>query len=267
MLKKMILFLRFPILLAVLCAGAYYVAAQVTTRLASTTAAPRAFVPYTLEQHTVARTKTGALEVTEQRIIAVRSDGSEVWLGTFPGRKAMGPIRKIVRSNGWTTIALEKISARISQMLPAREQQARHEKVLDAAKECRFAYEKPVGTGTLLGIRVSVSEYSQSPDRRDTNWRALDYECAVIATRHERLRDGKWTVDVESVPVLFAGGEPKAELFDEGFYDQLQEMPPSEAQRRVYAALNITEAQCPRCFNPTTVEKLDSDYFSNQASR
>lgn len=62
---------------------------------------------------------------------------------------------------------------------------------------------------------VSISEYSDSPGRKATNWRALDYECAVIATRTERLSDGKGTVDVESVPVLFAGGEPKAKLSDE----------------------------------------------------
>lgn len=38
-----------------------------------------------------------------------------------------------------------------------REQQARHEKVLDATKQCRFAYQKPpsnvpVPTGVYFGI-------------------------------------------------------------------------------------------------------------------
>lgn len=139
--------------------------------------------------------------------------------------------------------------------------------MLDAANQCRFPYETSGGTGTMLGIGVSIAEYSDSPGRKVTQWRALDYECAVIATRHERLRDGKWTAEIESVPVLFTGGEPQAELFDEGFYSQLQEMSPSEAQRRMYAALNITESDCPRCFNPATTANLDSEYFANQTMR
>lgn len=114
MMKKTALYLRFPALLTVLCVGSYYVAAQVTTRLTQAATTPRSFIPYTLEQHTLARTQTGAVEITEKRITAVRSDGSEVWFGTFPSRPDAKPIRKIIRSNGWATTAVEQIGARIS---------------------------------------------------------------------------------------------------------------------------------------------------------
>ncbi|MBY0374692.1 MAG: hypothetical protein K2Q23_11900 [Bryobacteraceae bacterium] len=223
------------------------------------------FVPHTLETQTFAPDEHGQVRMTERRLTAMKSDGTEVWIGTIQARTGTGSMRRLIRANGFATTAVEAIGGKISQYLPAATRSGRATKATVAGPECRFSYEKSGGERTILGVRASVSEFQPSHDTRQAVMRALDYGCVVLGARHERLTDGKWTLNVELVPVLFKGGEPATDLFDEAFYEKLKEMPPSEAQRRLYSILNITEAQCPTCFNLQDLSRLDAEYFQRQS--
>lgn len=258
----------FLLLLLVACGAVflmtYWVGSQYRSIRAAKTARPPA-VPYTLESQTIAPGDDGQLRVSERRLTAVRSDGAEVWIGSIPTKAGTGSLRRMIRSNGFATTAIEAIGAKISQYLPQSTENGRSTKAEIAGVECRFPYEKSGGESTLVGIRVSVSEHQPSATQRQTVSRALDYACATIGVRFEDLMDGKWKLAAESTPIAFIGGEPAGELFDEEFYDQLKEMSPSQAQQKMYAVLGILESDCPACFNLQDLNRLDQDYYRRQS--
>lgn len=248
------------------CVGAFFVSRWLATGVSAARA--RTVLqgkPYTMMQITLARGKDGSAKVTEQRTIAVNRDGAEVWLSTFPGHPDSGPIRRIIRSDGRATIAFEKFALRMTQYIPTRALNARSSYAEDAGKECRFSYEADLGRSSLAGVAVSVSQYEPTKSRRQTVWRALEYGCAPIGVRVEDLVDGRWELFAESSIAWFKAGDPPSELFDEGWFEQMQEASPAEVLRRIAAATGVDSVQCPACYNPATLQQLENEYYKRQS--
>ncbi|MGC8881825.1 MAG: hypothetical protein ACP5UT_03250 [Bryobacteraceae bacterium] len=196
-------------------------------------------------------------------MIAVNQDGAEVWVSTFPEHPESGPIRKIIRSDGRATVALEKFALRMTQYIPTRVLSARNSYAEDAGKECRFSYEADLGRSVLAGVPVSVSQY-ETKTRRETVYRALDYGCAPMALRIENLVEGRWTMFAESTTVWFKPGNPSSDLFDEAWFSKLQEASPAEVLRRIAAAGGVDAVSCPACYNPAALEELEKNYHRYQ---
>ncbi len=220
--------------------------------------------PFTYQHLTVAHDLAGRATLTEQRTVAVRSDGSEVWVGTFPNKPEAGVLRKVMWSDGRAATIVEKLGIKMSQYLPLHLQRSREKAATAAGPDCRFGNETSGGAIEILGVKTAVSHRQSSATKRDTVWRALEYGCAVMAIRYEVLDQGTWKLQVEAVPVFFRDGEPARELFDETYYDRLDEVSPSEANRRVLADSGITAEQCPVCYDPHKLETLDRQYYANQ---
>jgi hypothetical protein len=253
----------FLLSIVTLCGGVYFTAKTLSSQAVKAQPGLGAgYIPYTLEQQTVAIGNSGAMEVTERRLVALKEDGSEIWISTFPNRPELGGMRRLVRSTGRMTVAIERIGATISQFLPASVIKAKRAIPSQAADQCRFPYETDRGVTLVAGVRVSTSEYLPGEGRRQTSWRALDFGCAIVKSRHERLIDGSWQLEVESVPIFFKGGPPSDDLFDESFF--FSEMTPSEAHRRMYDLIGVTPSDCPRCFNPRYFEFRDAEYWRLQ---
>ncbi len=236
----------------------------VQTKVLARTYSPR---PFTYQMVSIAPNSDGVPVITEQRTMAIRQDGAEVWLGTFPNKPEASPMRKIIRPNGYASTAVERLGLKISRYLTSDQASSREKIATSAGPACRFPYEKDHGETQLLGARVSISHRQQSDTVRQTVWRALDYGCFVLAARHENFDNGQWKLRIEAVPIFFQGGEPAQELFDESFYDRLEEVSPSEAQRRVQQAMGITPEKCPACYNPKQIELMDREYFANQRTK
>lgn len=106
--------LQLAIGLAFLCIGG---SLFVRTPPGPATANGRRFAPYTLETQTIAPDRNGVLQVTEERLVAVRTDGAEVWIGRFP-QSSLGPMRKLMLPDGRATTVAESLGIRLSRFLP-----------------------------------------------------------------------------------------------------------------------------------------------------
>ncbi len=220
--------------------------------------------PYTMMQVTVAVGQEGSAKVTEQKTIAINQEGAEVWISTFPQHPESGSIRRLVRTDGRASIAFEQFAVKMTQYIPTKILAARNSFPDDAGPECRFSYEKDLGRSVLSGVTVSVSEFMPSNARRETVWRALDYACTPMAVRIEQLTDGRWNLLAESSTVWFKAGDPAPDLFDEAWFERLQEASPSEVLRRIAAATGIDAVKCPACYNPAALEEIEKQYYRNQ---
>ncbi len=239
--------------LVVLCIGVLLCARWTTSlvRTARTQSLP--VVPYTLEFQTVEFSSDGVPSLGERRTVAVRADGSESWTGEWPGKKGQ-TIRKLLRRDGYVSTVIESIRAKMSAATGRDLAKIKAERAAAASNGCVYAGEEPGGAETILGVKVGVASVS-SKDLRVTSWRAVDFGCAVIKSRRERLVGGRWRPVIESVPLSFVPGEPSAALFDER--SSLDEVPPSEVLRRLAARDGVTAQQCPECFDATKLASLD----------
>lgn len=267
---KIVKYITYVLLMIASCVGAFVATQWNSSRFSFQQAAKtvnRTLVPFTLESQTVAPGPDGVLRVTEKRVTAVRGDGSEVWVGTLFSENGSRAVRKMIRPNGWVTTAIEAMGVKISMYLPVATKSGSESLRIAAGVDCRFSYEESRGERQIAGIRVSVSHYQQSPTYRRTNYRAIDYACVLVGTRIEKLQDGDWRLTVESTPIAFRGGEPAVELYEEGFYDKLKEMSPSQAQLTLATAMGIPESDFPSCFNTQTLSELDEDYYRHQTAQ
>ncbi len=253
-------------LFAACCAGSFLVFRWVTTGAASAQARTVLLgKPYSMMQITVARGKDGVPYITEQRTVAVNRNGAEAWVSTFPRHPESGVVRRLLRSDGRATIALEKVALRMTEYIPTRVFNARNSYASDAGRDCRFPHERDLGRSELAGIAVSVSQHEPSRTRRETVWRALEYACVPVSVRMEELVEGKWELLAESTLAWFKPGDPPEEFFNEAWFDRLQEVSPAEAVRRIAAAMGVDSVQCPACYNPAVLQELEKRYYANQS--
>lgn len=216
--------------------------------------------PYTLLLVTVAPGSDGRRHVTEQRTVAVRRDGTEVWIGVHPGQSYLGPLRRIIRPDGRATLAIERLSLRMTQFIPVR--------VADSSAEetaCRAPYEADLGSGVVAGVEVRGALYEIPQKTRTLRWDAPAYGCLTLALRHENWVDGRWRWLAEQRVLWFRPGDPDPKLFDEALFRKMKEASPAQLIRRVAEVTGVSPADCPACYNPAAIEEWDRQYFRNQS--
>lgn len=222
-------------------------------------------MPYTVMRLTVAQDRDGRRRVTEQRIEAVRGDGAAVWLGYHPAQPALGPLRRIIRTDGRTTLAIEKLSLRLTQYLPVEMVEARAAAQRFGAPECTSAGETALGGDVVAGVAVRVARQEVPRRIRTTFWRAPEYACLVMALVHEIWAEGRWQTYASQRAVWFRPGEPDPQFFDEGWIARMKEMSPAQLVRRIAEAAGADPADCPACYNPAAIEEWDRQYYRNQS--
>lgn len=222
-------------------------------------------MPYTAMRITVAQGKDGRRRVTEQRIEAVRGDGAVVWLGYHPAQPALGPVRRIIRADGRATLAIEKLSVRLTQSLPVEIVEAGPAARLFRAPGCVSAGESSLGGDVVAGVAVRVARQETAQRIRTTFWRAPDYACLAMALAHEIWAEGRWQPYASQRTVWFRPGEPDPQFFDEGWIARMKEMSPAQLVRRIAEAAGADPADCPACYNPAAIEEWDRQYYRNQS--
>lgn len=219
-------------------------------------------LPYTMTLLTVAPDRDGRLRATEQRTVAVRGDGAEAWVSYHPGQSALGPLRRIVRPDGRTTLAIERLSLRLTQFISVEVQEAGS---APAPQGCRAPYESDLGAGEIARVPVRGAAHETPGRSRTEGWDAPDYGCLTLATRHEQWRDGRWQLLAEQRAVWFRPGEPDPQFFDEAWLGRLRETSPAQLVRRIAEASGASPADCPTCYRPGEIEEWERQYWRNQA--
>lgn len=216
--------------------------------------------PYTLLLVTVAPGGDGRRHVTEQRTVAIRRDGAEVWIGVHPEQSYLGPLRRIIRPDGGATLAIERLSLRMTQFIPVR--------VVDAPAAdtpCRAPYETDLGIERLAGVEVRGALYEIPQKTRTMRWDAPGYGCLTLALRHENWVDGRWQWLAEQRALWFSPGDPDPQLFDEAFFRKMKETSPAQLIRRIGEVAGASPADCPACYNTAAIEEWDRQYYRNQS--
>jgi hypothetical protein len=221
--------------------------------------------PYTMTLVTVAQDSNGRRHATKQRTVAVRGDGAEVWIVFHPGQPRLGPLRRIVRPDGRTTLAIERLSLRLTQYIPVTLRDAGAAAGPRGPEACRAPDEAELGSAVLAGVPVQGAVREAPGRMRTEHWDAPAYDCLTLAVRHEHWREGRWQFLAEQRAVWFRLGEPDARFFDEAWFHRLRETSPAQLVRRIAEASGVSPADCPACYRPGAVEEWDRQYFRNQA--
>ena len=210
-------------------------------------------IPYMVTLREIIHAPDGTTRISRETTEAVRSDGSTVMGSAGKGRN-------VYFSSGLQVDTNDVDNTKTSMMNPYRNPASwlrdPNSKCLNSfdGKPMRSPPETLLSEETVAGYRTVKITTAKTTEGVITEWRALDYGCALVKDRWE-FSTNEFT---EKELVALVAGEPDATLFDVPVH--YREVPPSERM--------LGSKKERRTCNEETqklLQKLDEDYKRHAA--
>jgi hypothetical protein len=193
-------------------------------------------VPFTAKMRLVADPGTPQERIAGDRIVGIRSDGTEIFSESLKGRPAQDRVVRVTHPDGRVVVGVGPVTGKSSWFMDARAMRARQEMRRQMRENSCLSSPGQTITGhdVFHGLPVFVIE--TSPERRNNivihakSWMVPALDCFSIQSRIE-IRDANDNVLGVSLreTVSFEPGEPGDSLF--GNVAAAEEKRPSQLQR------------------------------------
>jgi len=168
----------------------------------------RAFAAIEIEKRFDA---TGIERYQEQRIYAVRSDGSSVWLANRLGPDGQaGTVGEIVDLANQRVISMDGFtgSTTTEQLTPSE---------LGFRQRVNRTCQAGSQRSTILGqnvVKISQTPVPTNPSTERTEWAAPDFDCYVLSGTYVQYKNGQPGPKTTRQTTFLIPGEPAASLFE-----------------------------------------------------